>query len=142
MPENINLLEEIYQTTKMGLEATRLAVPKVHSKPLRGDMLRQAKNYLEINRRAKSMLRDEGCLPEEKGTLKRAMVKGSIRMNTLLDNSSNHIAEMMIQGTNMGIINITKKLNRLNDSDAGAKNLAQDYLADEQRNIETMKKYL
>lgn len=142
MPENIDLLEEIYRTTKIGLDATHLVIPKVTDECMRSDIVRQAKNYREINQRAKSMLRREGYPEKEKSFVKKAMLKGSIKMNTLIDKSPNHIAEMMIQGTNMGLIDITKKLNRLEESDAGAKELAEDYLAGEQENIETMKKYL
>lgn len=142
MPENIDLLEEIYQTTKMGLDATRLVMPKVEDECLRSDMNRQVKNYRDINKRARSMLRSEGYPEEEKGRLHKAVVKSSIKMNTLTNKSPNHIAEMMIQGTNMGIITVTKKLNQLDYADAGAKELAEDYLAGEQENIETMKKYL
>ena len=35
--------------------------------------------------------------------MKKAMMWGSIKMNTMKDNSRAHIAEMMVQGTVMGI---------------------------------------
>ena len=35
--------------------------------------------------------------------MKKAMMWGSIKMSTLTDNSRSHIAEMMVQGTVMGI---------------------------------------
>lgn len=140
--QNQNLLEEIYQATKMGLDATRLVIPKVHDESLRNDMEQQAKNYKEMNSQAKAMLRKDGYLPEEKGAFKKAMLRGSIKMNTLVNSKPDHIAKMMINGTTMGIIDLTKKLNELDDSDAGAKKLAEDYLAGEQQNIEIMKKHL
>ena len=42
-------------------------------------------------------------------------------MNTLLDSSEQHIAEMMINGTTMGIIDMTKKLNELEQPKAKEK---------------------
>ena len=40
---------------------------------------------------------------KEPGAMKKMMMWGSIKMSTLTDNSRSHIAEMMVQGTVMGI---------------------------------------
>jgi hypothetical protein len=63
-------------------------------------------------------------------------------MNTLTDSSTTHIAEMMIEGSTMGITDITKILNHLDHADAGAKELAEEYLDCERKHIASMKKYL
>ena len=63
-------------------------------------------------------------------------------MNTLADASSEHIAEILINGSNMGIVEMTKQMNRLPDADAGAKRLAEEFLRGEQRHIEELKSYL
>lgn len=60
----------------------------------------------------------------------------------MMNKKPDHIAEIMINGTTMGIIDMTKKLNQLDYADAGAKQLAEDYLTNEQQNIEIMKKHL
>ncbi len=59
-----------------------------------------------------------------------------------MNKNTSHIAEMMINGTTMGIIDMTKRLNELDDADAGAKKLAEDYIVNEQQNIENLKKHL
>ena len=140
--ENSNLLEEIYQATNMGLEATRMVIPKVHDEWLREDIERQGENYKGMATKAKEMLNHSGQLPKEEDPVKKAMLWGSIQMSTLVNTKPRHIAEMMINGTTMGIVDITKKLNALDDADAGAKVLAQEYLANEQKNIEDLKKHL
>ena len=140
--ENENLLEEIYQATNMGLEATRMVIPKVHDESLREDIERQGENYKGMATKAKEMLHHNGQLPKEEDPVKKAMLWGSIQMSTLVNTKPRHIAEMMINGTTMGIVDITKKLNELDDADAGAKTLAEEYLANEQKNIEDLKKHL
>ncbi len=140
--ENKNLLEEIYKATKMGLEATQLVIPKVKDESLREQIELQGKNYKGMNSKAKAMLREDGRLPEEQDSVKKAMLWGSIKMNTLVNKKPGHIAEMMITGTTMGIVDMTKRLNELDDADAGAKKLAEDYIVNEQKNIENLKKHL
>jgi hypothetical protein len=53
-----------------------------------------------------------------------------------------HIAEMMIQGSTMGIIDITKNLKEYADADKDISALANRLLKFEQQNIEEMKKFL
>jgi hypothetical protein len=142
MKENEDLLDEVYHATEIGLEATEALIPKVHYDPLREQIELQHQNYREMEQKTKAMLREDGRLPEERPPLKKAMFQGSIKVNTTMNPDPKHIAEMMITGTNMGIINITKKLNALEDADDGARHLAEDYIAAEQSNIEELKKYL
>lgn len=140
--ENENLLDEVYQATTMGLEATKIVIPKVHDGSLREQIQQQAKNYKGMATKAKEMLRKDGQLPEEQDPYKKAMLWGSIEMNTIVNRKPQHIAEMMINGTTMGIVDITKKMNELENADAGAKELAKEYIANEQKNIEDLKKLL
>ena len=140
--ENENLLEEVYKATKMGLEATQIVIPKVHDESLREQIERQGKNYKGMATKAKAMLRHDGRLPEEEDAMKKAMLWGSIQMSTIVNSSPKHITEMMINGTTMGIVDMTKKLNSLDDADAGARKLAEEYISNEQQNIEDLKKHL
>lgn len=141
--QNKNLLEEIYKATKMGLEATQLIIPKVHNESLREQIEQQGENYKGMNTKAKSMLRKDGFLPDDDDeTIKEVMLRSSIKMNTLVNKKPSHIAEMMINGTTTGIVDMTKRLNELDDADAGAKKLAEEYIANEQQNIENLKKHL
>ena len=70
------------------------------------------------------------------------MLWGSIQMNTLLDSSEQHIAEMMINGTTMGIIDMTKKLNELEQPTAKEKEIAEEFIENSQAYIDMWKTYL
>lgn len=70
------------------------------------------------------------------------MLWGSIQMNTLLDSSEQHIAEMMINGTTMGIIDMTKKLNELEQPKAKEKEIAEEFIENSQAYIDMWKNYL
>lgn len=63
-------------------------------------------------------------------------------MNTLIDKTSSHIAEMMMQGNMMGVIEITKTIKHNPDADAAALQLARDLLQTQENNIQELKQFL
>ncbi|MDF1495912.1 hypothetical protein [Caproiciproducens sp. CPB-2] len=140
--ENATLLEEIYQATKMGLEATQLIIPKIQNPRLRTEIEDQALRYQDMGAKAKRMLHADGRMPGAEKTMQKAMLRGSIRINTMVDQTPSHIARLMMNGTAMGIKGITKNLNRLDGADTEVKKLAEDYIINEQKNIDELKKHL
>ena len=83
-------------------------------------------------------------MAEEKGFMTKTMAKVGMEFNTMMDTSLSHIAEMMIQGSNMGIVEMNKCINTCERGgcEDGAVRLAQDIVEFEQQNLERMKKYL
>jgi len=63
-------------------------------------------------------------------------------MNTLINSSDSHIAQMVIQGSTMGITQMTKLLNSKPNADGPSAQIAKEFIYKEQDNIEEMKKYL
>ena len=61
---------------------------------------------------------------------------------TMMDNSASKIAELMIQGSTMGITNMTKSVHDYDDSDQDVKKLAEKHIKTEQANVDEMKKFL
>ncbi len=49
---------------------------------------------------------------------------------------------MMINGSVMGIISMTKTMNHLEDCDLETKKLAENYVETEKQNIQALKQYL
>ena len=54
---------------------------------------------------------------KEPNPMKKVMMWGSIKMSTMTDNSRSHIAEMMAQGTVMGITALLRTQRELKDGD-------------------------
>lgn len=140
--QNQELLEEIYQATKMGMEATQIVIPKVHDSGLREDIEAQRDSYAEFAEKSEKMLKQNHAEPDNQNPIKKATLWGAIEMSTLANTSTEHIAEIMINGTTMGIVDLTKKLNELDDTDAGSKKLAMEYLKNEELHIDALKKHL
>ena len=63
-------------------------------------------------------------------------------MSTLTNASNSKLAEILIQGNDMGIIKGKKLLNSPMPKDSSTQNLIKDFITLQQENIEGLKKYL
>ena len=63
-------------------------------------------------------------------------------MNTMIDKSNSHIAELMTQGNLMGIIEAQKLLNHSPEMEQETKNILNDFITMQNNNIEKMKQFL
>ena len=70
------------------------------------------------------------------------MLKMGINSRTLLNTSTSHIAELMIKGSNMGVIEMEKILNQNEEAGEKPVALAKQLLDFEAKNVERLKKYL
>ena len=134
----------IYENVKMGTDSIVNLLPKVEDSRLKSDMSVQLSGYEKFATRAKNELKEMGIEAEEKGFMTKTMAKVGMEFNTMMDTSLSHIAEMMIQGSNMGIVEMNKCINTCErcGCEDGAVDLAREIVAFEEKNLERMKKYL
>ena len=140
--ENNELLNEIYHAVKMGQHAINAVLPKVENPKLREKIESQGDSYGRIAAKSRRMLFEHDLEPQKETLMEKMGIWSSVQANTVIDKSSKHIADMMIQGSAMGIEDIGKKLSDLQDADAGAKELAEEYIQCEKKHMESMKNYL
>ena len=75
--------------------------------------------------------------------MEKMMLRFGIGYNTLLNTSTSHIAEMIIKGSNNGVLEMEKVLAH-NEEFAGSpcRSLAKELIEMENANIRTLKEYL
>ena len=142
MNETIQLLQDVVRNARTGEEAIEQLLNKVESQEMRGELDRELHQYRDAARQAESALAAAGGTPEPVGMLSRAGMWVGTQMNTLTDRSNAHIAEMVIQGATMGIIEMTKARNTYADADPGATGIASRFIVDQNDIIERQKVYL
>lgn len=142
MDENIEMLNYIYQNAEMGKTSIEQILKEVEDLEFRDVLKEQLKDYEYVMDKSDSLLHDEGKLPKGIDAMPKIMSYIKIKMDTLKDDTSSHIAEMMMQGSNMGITEITKNLNKYENVDDEVKDLASRLLKIEQDNVEKLKPYL
>lgn len=111
------ILSEIYRNCHLALQSISDILPAVEDEELKAEILREHEEYERISGKAACLARDKGLEVKEPGPVKKAMMWGSIKMSTMMDNSRPHIAEMMIQGTVMGITSLKTSLGDLPEDD-------------------------
>lgn len=126
----------------MGKTTIDQILKEVKDLEFRDILKEQLKDYEYIVDKCDNLLNTAGKLPKGIDAMPKIMSYFKIKMDTLKDDTSSHIAEMMMQGSNMGITEITKNLNKYNNVDNTTKDLASRLLKIEQDNIEALKPYL
>ena len=139
---NTNLINALYQNTSMGINAIKKIYPKVRNKNLRDEIKSQFFNYKRQQNKCINLMKADKISIEKVPVLIKAMTSTGIALNCAKDDSSEHIAEMLIQGTNMGIIKINQALNRTSHSNDKFVDEAKIMLKKEQLYIDNLKKYL
>lgn len=135
-------LNKVYQNAQMASDSISTVAQKVQDKNLLSDLQTQHQQYTSISSKATTELANENELPTEKGVLSQVTTWGGIQMNTLMDKSPDHIAEMMIQGSTMGIIDMTRTIKQYNDIPQNIKALGYELVTIEENNVQRMKNYL
>lgn len=136
------ILNEINKGIKMGMDSISNVSEKVQDSRLKDELLFQYDKYNEILNEVNDELTNYDDFPKELNPMQKAMGWMGVEMNTLTDKSNSKIAELMIQGTNMGIIEGVKLLNHNPDTDQNIKNILNEFIDFQQNNVEQLKKYL
>ena len=97
------ILAEIYRNAQLALQSIHDILPQVEDPEVKEELLLQHEEYEKFSSRASMLAKDRNIELKEPNMFKKAMMWGSIKMSSLSDNSRSHIADMMLQGTVMGI---------------------------------------
>ena len=128
------VLAEAYRNTQLAIQSISDLLPQVDDIPTREELIRQHEEYEQFSAKTTMLAKDKGIELKEPNPFKKAMMWGSIKMSTMTDNSPSHIAEMMVQGTVMGITALKKSLGELSpEAHEDIRKLAEAFLEMEER---------
>lgn len=113
MDENeMNVLDELNKGACMGMDAIHFVLDKVEDEQLKQVLNNQYKKYEDISNQICELYpKYSDKEPHETNAVNKVLTWYGVEMKTLMDNSSSKIAELLLQGTNMGIIEGRKILN-------------------------------
>ena len=140
--QDINVLDELNKGACMGRDAIHFIMDKVKDENLKKELERQYAKYKETNEKICQLYPEyNNREPHKTGTINKVMTWYGIEMKTLLDDSTSKIAELLMQGTNMGIIEGRRLLNDKN-MDEEVHKIAEDYVAFQEDAVEKFKPFL
>lgn len=142
MEENKNSLDEINKGCTIAIEAINNLIDKVDNKDFKKVILKQLDHYHEIESKINELYT---CYsqnePHEVGPFIKMMNNYMTSVKTMMDHTDSKIAEMLLQGTNMGIIEGERILNN-KKVDKDIEKIIKCFIKDQEAITEDLKKYL
>ena len=129
--ESINVLDELNKGACMGIDAINFLFDKIESKDLKVILNRIAEIYPDYSKKE----------PHETNAINKAMTFWGIEMKTITDKSDSKVVELLLQGTNMGIIEGRKLLNH-KCTDQEVEILIEKYITMQEDYYDILKEYL
>ncbi len=134
-------VREIYRNLVAGKDSVETLRPMSEDSAFREVLLEEDKAYSEMCNRVECYARERGYELKDLSLFAKGMMHMSATLNALTDKSASKLASIMLQGINMGVISITKIVNKLHEEGNSAP-LAEDMLELLKHNAEEMKTFL
>ena len=142
MKEDINALDEIHKGTCMGEDAISFVLDKVSDNDFKKVLNNQYNDYESLKLKIEDIYPkyNEGN-PHETSAVNKAMTWTGIEMKTINDSTTSKLAELVMQGVNMGIIEGRRILNN-NKLAKEVNDILKEYVDMQEQSINILKEYL
>ncbi len=138
------LLDAVYKNVKMAADSIITMMPSVKDEKFKHELTVQLSAFEAFASRAAKQIGKEGEKPREENIVTRASAKMGNWMNTVMDSTTPHLAQMIIEGATMGVTDLMRELGEAEGKGVNeeALRLAQDVCRYEEKIVEDMKPYL
>ena len=139
----LNILDEISKGATMGVDAIKDIKPKVKDRNFLSVLDTEEDKYYRISDRLNKIYKNfSNKEPHEPNKAEKAMTSWGIEMRTLTDDTTSKLAELLVKGTNMGIIEGRRLLNHNPNASEEVHSLLEEFVTMQEDSVETLKKYL
>ena len=141
--QNLNILDEVNKGATMGMDAISYVSEKASEGRFKEVLDTEYNKYKEISNRVNELYSNYSSKePHETNAMNKMMTWYGIQMKTMTDDSTSKLSELLMQGTNMGIIEGRRLLNAKEHADHDVMNILNDFVVMQEDSVETLKKYL
>lgn len=141
--QNLNILDEVNKGATMGMDAISYVSEKVVDNNFKEVLNTEYNKYKDISNRVNNLYDNySNKEPHETNAMNKMMTWYGIQMKTMTDDSTSKLSELLMQGTNMGIIEGRRLLNQNQNIESDVKNILNDFVVMQEDSVETLKKYL
>lgn len=141
--QNLNILDEVNKGATMGMDAISYVSEKVKDNDFKQVLDREYNKYQNISDRVNDLYSNYSSKePHETNTMNKMMTWYGVQMKTMMDDTTSKLSELLMQGTNMGIIEGRRLINQNNNIAPDVKNILHDFVTMQEDSVETLKKYL
>lgn len=108
----ISVLNGLYKNAAVGKDAIFCVLEHTQDADLRKELCTQLDYYETQQQKIRQQMKTFYQYPKELGTLAKVCSSASIRLHCLGSADSHQIAKLMVEGTNMGLIQLSQLMNR------------------------------
>lgn len=140
---NLHVLDKLNEGATMGMDAISFVSEKVDDPKFKDILNTEYNKYNKISKKINNTYSNyNNGEPLKTSKMNKMMTWYGIQMNTIKNQSNSKISEILMQGTNMGIIEGRKLLNQNTGLTADVKNILNEFIRMQEDSIETLKKHL
>ncbi len=136
------ILDELTKGIKMGMDSISTISEEVTNTDLKQDLIYQFSEYNSLLNSIDNELKKYDKLPKELNPMQKAMGWMTIKWNTMDNRTDSKIAEMMVQGLNMGITEGVKLSNNNPNAEGNINSILDNFVAFQENSIKQLQKYL
>ena len=142
--QNLNILDEVNKGATMGMDAINFVSDKVKDEEFKKVLDVEFNKYQKISDRVNDLYSNYTDKdPHETSAMNKMMTWYGIQMRTMMDDTTSKISELLMQGTNMGIIEGRRLINQNEGNiEPDVQNILHDFVTMQEDSVETLKKYL
>ncbi|MGI5959481.1 MAG: hypothetical protein ACOX60_08705 [Massiliimalia sp.] len=138
-----DLLNRLYQNTKMGEQTLEMILKKTKNPKLHKTVREQKNGYSHFSQQVERQLHLRQEVPKELSPVSKWSVTVGVKSNLMKNHFPSHLAEMMIQGSTMGLIDATQHLHKYcHCISRETRQLTEEVIQFEEQNINSLKTFL
>lgn len=142
MENNINILDELNKGCCMGIDALKFVLEKVNEDDFRELLENQIMEYADFSAKIYELYNEYTSEEVHETTrMEKMMTWYGIQKDTILDSGVSNLADLLIRGTTMGVIEGRRILNN-KKMDKSVHKICSDYVKMQEDYIEKLKKCL
>ena len=141
---DLNVLDEINKGATMGMDAIEFVEKKVGDENFRKTLNAEYSKYQEISNRANDLYSKfpTDKEPHETSAMNKIMTWWGVQMKVMSDQSNSNISELLLNGTNMGIIEGRRLINQNPNINKDIHTLLCDFVKMQEESAESLKNFL
>lgn len=140
--DTIKLLRECDAGIKMGIEAINEVLDNVTEYKLKEILKDSRDKHEELQDEALELLNEYHDEGKDPNPMAKSMSWMKTNMKMMMNDSDHTIADLMVDGCNMGVKSLYKYLNEYKTANDKAKRLAKDVIKEEEKLAESMREWL
>ena len=138
----MKIFREIVRNTEMGIQSISNLMPYVEEEDFKKLILSEQETLRQFYDKAICQLTCEEQEQAKSGIIEKTMLKAGVNMNAVFNNTSSHMASMLIDGSIMGVDSVQKCVNEMKKDGTEMPSIAGEIIKFYDKCIKALREYL